>query len=68
MAEEKKKQVRKVSVCIVKDGMVVDELVYKVVVPPESTVDAEIASRLEYLKDEPGLSWHVSLDELIREV
>ena len=68
MPEEKKKQVRKVSVDILENGNIVGEEVYKVVVAPDSTVDKEIAWRLSHVKDVPGMSWKIDSDDLIREV
>lgn len=68
MSEEKKKQVRKVSVDILDNGNIVGAEVYKVVVAPDSTVDKEIAWRLSHVKDEPGMSWRIDSDDLIREV
>lgn len=68
MSEEKKKQVRKVSVDILNNGTVVGEEVYKVVVAPDSTVDKEISWRLAHIKDEQGMSWKIDSDDLIREV
>lgn len=68
MSEEKKKQVRKVSVGILNNGNIVGEEVYKVVVAPDSTVDKELAWRLAHLKDEQGMSWTIDSDDLIREV
>lgn len=47
--------------------MVGDET-YKVVVDPDSTVKDELDWRLEFLKDEPGMSWRIDSDELIKEV
>lgn len=47
--------------------MVGDET-YKVVVDPASTVKNELDWRLEFLKDEPGMSWRIDADELIKEV
>ena len=68
MSEEKKKQVRKVSVDILNNGTIVGEEVYKGVVAPDSTVDKEIAWRLAHIKDEQGMSWKIDSDDLIREV
>jgi hypothetical protein len=68
MPETNKKQVRKVSVSILQGGNMVGDETYKVVVNSDSTVNAELDWRLEFLKDEPGMSWHIDSDELIREV
>ena len=68
MPETNNKQVRKVSVSILQGGNMVGDETYKVVVDPGSTVKDELDWRLEYLKDEPGMSWRIDSDELIREV
>lgn len=68
MSEAKKKQVRKVTVSILQGGNVVGDETYKVVVDPDSTVKDELDWRLEFLKDEPGMSWRIDSDELIKEV
>lgn len=68
MSEAKKKQVRKVTVSFRQGGNEFGDEVYKVVVDSDSTVDKEIDWRLEFLKDEPGMSWRIDSDELIKEV
>ena len=68
MPETNKKQVRKVSVSILQDGNMVGDETYKVVVDPGSTVKDELDWRLEFMKDEPSMSWRIDSDELIREV
>ena len=68
MSEAKKKQVRKVTVSISNDGNLVGDEVYKIVMDPESNLETELEYRLGYLRDDPGISWHVDSDELIKEV
>ncbi len=68
MSEEKKKQVRKVAVAIKIGDDVVGTDVYKVVVPPDSTVEQALEDRLAYIKDEPTASWNIVNDELVKEV
>ena len=68
MPETNKKQVRKVSVSILQGGNLVGDETYKVVVDPDSTVNDELDWRLEFMKDEPGVSWRIDSNALIKEV
>lgn len=65
--ETSKKQLRQVTVSISIDGRFAGEEVYRIIVPSDSTSEAEMEWRMEWLKDTPNSSWKITNDVLKNE-